>query len=380
MLGFRSSPAAARADQPAARLAVPRMAEFRPVSSQRSDWGLFSPDELHELMRVEFQRAKRYDYDLACLCVSIDRLGHLQDLYGRESRAELLDALHELMKSSTRDSDFPRCMVDDALVGLFPHTAARGALTLCKRVLKGSRKLEFESDGRPIQVTFSIGVATNRDPGITDIESLVQQAQAGMALARAAGGDRWMRQEQANSEFDQIRRELEDLRGALDRQGDVVREAADVKRVLERSSLPGGAQALYERPEDRAFAERMLALLDGAGLASGADGARLREQAVELALRGVLEERRRAVERQMRENEGEIDNLRRRVSKLNTSLAATEEELRRVMALKDVDPGVASIYRTVQGLSVDAANAKARLEMLTQIFEANVALRQDLSR
>lgn len=379
MLGFRSSPAARRADQPSAPPAVLRMAEFRPVSSQRSDWGLFSPDELHELMRVEFQRAARYGYDIACLCVSIDRLGHLQDLYGRESRAELLDALHELLKSSTRDSDFPRCMVDDALIGLFPHTAARGALTLCKRVLKGARKLEFESDGRPIQVTFSIGVAANRDPGVTDIDSLVQQAQAGMALARAAGGDRWMRQEQASSEFDQIRRELEDLRSALDRQGDVVREAANVRQVLERSELPGGAQALLERPEDRAFAERLGALLGG-GVPPGPDGERLREQAIECALRGIHEERRRSVERQMRENEGEIDNLRRRVAKLNSSLSATEEELRRVMALKNVDPGVASIYRTVQGLSVDAADAKARLEMLTQIFQANVALRKDLAQ
>jgi diguanylate cyclase (GGDEF)-like protein len=354
------------------------MAEFRPVSSQRSDWGLFSPDELRDLMRVEFQRAARYGYDLACLCVSIDRLGHLQDLYGRESRSELQDALHELLKSSTRDSDFPRCMVDDALIALFPHTGSRGALTLCRRVLKGARKLEFESDGRPIQVTFSIGVAANRDAGVRDIETLVQQAQAGMALARAAGGDRWMRQEQAGSEFDQIRRELEDLRGALDRQGDVVREAASVKAVLERADLPGGSPALLERPEDRAFAEQMRAQLDLAGFPPGADGARLREQAIDCALRGIHEERRRSIERQMRENEGEIDNLRRRVAKLNSSLRATEEELSRVMAVKNIDPGVASIYRTVQGLSVDAANAQARLEMLTQIFQANVALRKDL--
>jgi diguanylate cyclase (GGDEF)-like protein len=353
------------------------MRDIRPVSSERSDWGLFSPEELFELMRVECTRASRYGYDLACLCVSIDRLGHLQDLYGSASRAELLDALHELLKSSTRDSDFPRCMVDDALVALFPHTGTAGALTLCRRVLKGARRLGFESDGRPIQVTFSIGVATNKDAGVRDLESLLQQAQAGMALARAAGGDRFMRQEQASNEFDQIRRELEDLRTALDRQGDVVREAASVRRVLDLADLPGGGQALLERPEDREFAARMAALF-GAGAGSGAEAEKLRQQAIDLALRGIHEERRRSVERQMRDNEGEVDTLRRRVSKLNSSLAATEEELRRVMALKDVDPGVASIYRTVQGLSADAANAKARLDMLNRIFQANVELRQNL--
>jgi diguanylate cyclase (GGDEF)-like protein len=354
------------------------MVEFRPVSAQRSDWGLFSPEELHDLMHVEHQRAARYGYDLTCLCISIDRLGHLQDLYGSESRTELLEALHELLKSTTRDSDFPRCMVDDALVALFPHSSAAGATVLARRILKGARKLAFESDGRPIQVTVSVGLASNRDPGVTDFDSMVQQAQAGMALARAAGGDRCMRQEQVSGEFDQIRRELEDLRSALDRQGDVLREAQSVHQVFERASLPGGESALLERPEDREFADRLSAILAAAGVLTGPEGEQVRGEVVTAALRGIHEERRRSVERHVRENESEVDNLRRRVAKLNTSLAATEEELRRVMSLKNVDPGVASIYRTVQGLSADAASAKVRIEMLKQIFEANVELRDRL--
>jgi len=73
----------------------------------------------------------------------------------------------------------------------------------------------------------------------------------------------------------------------------------------------------------------------------------------------------------------EINLLERRIAKLCKHLGQTEEELARVLRMKDIDPGVASLYRTVQGLSPeeDARDQKAKL--MNQIFDANVKLRED---
>jgi hypothetical protein len=97
-------------------------------------------------------------------------------------------------------------------------------------------------------------------------------------------------------------------------------------------------------------------------------------EVMELAVKKLTAEKAR------RENEqqSQIELLQRRLAKLGQSLELTEEELRRVMAAKSIDPGVASIYRTVQGLSVEQADAELKKEMMAKIFEANFELRKQL--
>ena len=50
------------------------------------------------------------------------------------------------------------------------------------------------------------------------------------------------------------------------------------------------------------------------------------------------------------------------------------------MLMKNIDPGLSSIYRTVQGLDSGAANADVKKEMMKQIFEANVEMRDSFQR
>jgi hypothetical protein len=46
------------------------------------------------------------------------------------------------------------------------------------------------------------------------------------------------------------------------------------------------------------------------------------------------------------------------------------------MSLKQIDPGVASIYRTVQGLRGDDAQAQAKKAMMASIFEQNLSFQK----
>jgi hypothetical protein len=75
------------------------------------------------------------------------------------------------------------------------------------------------------------------------------------------------------------------------------------------------------------------------------------------------------------ERDLKIELLERRVAKLMAMLDVSEEELRRVRSARQVDVGVPSIYREVQGLSADAAQHERKREMMRSIFEANLALR-----
>lgn len=83
-----------------------------------------------------------------------------------------------------------------------------------------------------------------------------------------------------------------------------------------------------------------------------------------------------AAERQARESafQREIEVLSRRLSKVSELLELREEELRRLVATGRVAPGIASLYREVQGLDEDSPHAETKREMMKAIFDANLVL------
>ena len=130
-------------------------------SQPTADRSLFTLAQIQHLMRVEFNRAQRYEYPIVCMLIAVDRLGHLRDLYGFDAKEEILDGVVGLLKGSTRSSDFLGRMADDRLLAVVPHTDPEGAKVLAQRLIEGARGLTFAADGRGVQVTLSIGASHN---------------------------------------------------------------------------------------------------------------------------------------------------------------------------------------------------------------------------
>ena len=158
--------------------------------SSHSDRSLFSLTQIQHLMRVEFNRAQRYNYPIVCMLISVDRLGHLRDLYGYEAKEEILDSVVALLKAQTRSSDFLGRMADDRLLAVIPHTPPEGASILADRILEGARELEFAGDGRMVQVTLSIGSAHNAGGGTLFFDAMLLAAEDALIAASSSGGAR----------------------------------------------------------------------------------------------------------------------------------------------------------------------------------------------
>jgi hypothetical protein len=69
-----------------------------------------------------------------------------------------------------------------------------------------------------------------------------------------------------------------------------------------------------------------------------------------------------------------IDVLERRLAKLRLSLAEAEEHLARASRESVIDSGIASTYRTVQGLDADAPHVALKAALMEKIFVANLEL------
>jgi len=96
-----------------------------------------------------------------------------------------------------------------------------------------------------------------------------------------------------------------------------------------------------------------------------------------LLARLALEELRQATPPAAADEESlrSLDVLERRAAKLQRALHDARAALAYVSGLEHVEPGLASIYRAVQGLSGDDPRREQKAGALEKIFQANLALR-----
>jgi hypothetical protein len=97
-------------------------------------------------------------------------------------------------------------------------------------------------------------------------------------------------------------------------------------------------------------------------------------------LAGILERERQrraqALAGVVQRERERIDQLERRMAKLREEVVHLQEQLADVARQAQIDPGLPSIYRTVQGLSSAEADRAAKAAMLTRIFEQNLILQK----
>jgi diguanylate cyclase (GGDEF)-like protein len=315
---------------------------------------LFSPAQIQHLMRVEFDRAQRYNYPLVLLVIGVDRLAQLQDLYGADVKDEIQGGVAGVLRGTTRASDSLGYLVDDRMVVLVPHTPDRGAEVLARRVLEAVRNLRFECDGRVTRVTVSIGGAYNNRKGELSFATMLEVAEEGLRVAREGGGNRYVHSD--------------------------LYEFFERKRAKEAARIPAPLPATAVQIPDAALDALGQRIREMFGLGDGDQDllARIQREVVASALREVQEQVRRALPDEAREQSERIEILERRIAKLSESLGMTESELQKVLAQRSVDGGVASVYKNVQGLSASAAQAELKKTLMSKIFEANVELRRQI--
>jgi len=352
------------------------MSGFPTVNFSNSDKGLFTPEEIRRLMRVEFDRSQRYEYPIVCMLIEVDRLESLHDLYGVESKEEILNSVIELLRSITRASDFLGYLRDDRLMVTFPHTSRDVAGKLAERLLRGAHKLRFDSDGRTLRTTLSIGISFCEEGERISFDQFQQAAEDAVVFASRGGGDRFVERSRVlKSEIQELREEIEARTIALREElANAARFAPPPSMQLVPARSPLQEVELGGLPET-SLGIKLRELFEHLGPQSP-DTVQLQRAVIELVLQNIELVRAEVAKDELAERNRQIDTLERRVRKLAGLLEMTEAELKRVAALKDVDPGISSIYRSVQGLSGAEQDFELRRALMKEIFKANLELKQ----
>lgn len=168
------------------------------------------------------------------------------------------------------------------------------------------------------------------------------------------------RQVQAEEEAHNLRGELQRLRQELEqRVAETMHTGRAVEYAGENAEIVSQVQMLFEGGRE-------------AGLSPEA----MQERVLDLVMGFVGREREELERAQAAARDREIDLLQRRIRKLNESLEVSEQRISEVATRQDVDEGIASIYREVQGLSEEGQAAAKKKELMAGIFAANLELQK----
>jgi hypothetical protein len=199
---------------------------------------------------------------------------------------------------------------------------------------------------------------------------LMQRLKANSKSVRGLPKDAFLREVRADKQRIEAARETarKELEGMLVKLKNVHDQVEQREAELVRESEESG------RVEDKELSSRIGEIF--AGLQLGPDAQKVREKITAAALGSLKTERERSIEAQMVEHRGEVEHFERRIAKLTQSLELTEDELKRIAAAKNIEVGVGSIYKTVQGLSNEDEAYETKKELMSSIFAANLELQK----
>jgi len=166
-----------------------RTEEIKRLSNTDPLTGLSSRRYLEEQMGVEFKRAVRYNHSLSMLMVDLDHFKKINDTLGHLAGDKVLSEVGRRLGKAVRETDFIGRYGGEEFVVILPETHASDAAQIAEKMreLIAERPVFFE--GRPINITVSIGVAELSN-NMTNYEEVFQDADKALYISKENGRNR----------------------------------------------------------------------------------------------------------------------------------------------------------------------------------------------
>jgi diguanylate cyclase (GGDEF)-like protein len=146
---------------------------------------LLHADVFKTLLPVEIRRARRHGYPIAICVVALDPMPIAESL-----NPQVVTAAEPFLRGAVRDVDLAVRYGEGRFLVFLPHTDARGAEVVGKRIVAGMRNCRFKADGVTLMVTASVGIAVPRAGQGMSFARLIRDAHAAVKAAQLKGGDR----------------------------------------------------------------------------------------------------------------------------------------------------------------------------------------------
>ena len=138
------------------------------------------------------RRAERGNYPIGILVLDIDYFKQYNDTYGHAAGDAVLRAVGAFLKNHTRSADIACRYGGEEFVLVFPEATLEDTHQRAEALRQGVRQIEIHHNQQMLdRITLSVGVAAFPQHG-SNVETLIQAADAALYAAKSAGRDRVM--------------------------------------------------------------------------------------------------------------------------------------------------------------------------------------------
>lgn len=135
-----------------------------------------------------FTQMKRYNHSLSLMIGDIDHFKQVNDKFSHAIGDEVLKAISDILKNSTRASDIVARYGGEEFVIIFPETPLMQAVEQCERLRKLIEDFPWSAIHPDLQVTMSMGLSD--DLSLDRFEHILAAADNNLYRAKADGRNR----------------------------------------------------------------------------------------------------------------------------------------------------------------------------------------------
>lgn len=144
----------------------------------------------NEILRIEYERARRYKHDLCLIMLDIDRFKRINDTHGHPFGDNVLREVAARIRNAIRKVDYAARFGGEEFVVLCPSTSAANGCVLGEKLRAAVEATRIEKDGDLVPVTISVGVASFCGSTPSTPEDLVVLADEALYEAKHGGRNR----------------------------------------------------------------------------------------------------------------------------------------------------------------------------------------------
>ena len=145
---------------------------------------------LLERLEIEVAHASRYDEPITLILFDVDRMGNVNDTYGRDKGDEVIREVARVIREQVRNTDVAGRYDGEEFMVLCPHTDRANAQFLAERLRRRVAELSFQAEQDEFGVTISVGLVTLTGHNEFAIEAILQAAENAVATAKQSGMNR----------------------------------------------------------------------------------------------------------------------------------------------------------------------------------------------
>lgn len=175
------------------RKELERMALLDPLT------GLANRRKFMDRFKLETERQSRHGQPLSLLVIDVDHFKNVNDAFGHLTGDMALRCVAEMLALAVRKIDLVARFGGEEFIVLLPETGGAGAATVAEKLRKAVEDLNIPIENRfePLNITVSIGVATMTADRQLSFDDLMEMADQGLYLAKRAGRNRVVLQNEA---------------------------------------------------------------------------------------------------------------------------------------------------------------------------------------